>query len=181
MLAVQPFRGLNILTISALLSFVPGSETKKGIDSMRDLLFRCSMLLLVITFTGSAILPLVLKTKAMTDYSPAQFKLPVRNETTERHAYRLEVDTYQVPELRPCSEPNRNWQAGHRRESYPIPRGWSIRMDPSELQLRPGEEQTITVDVDAPDGFRGRQCFNVNAIYENDRLAGGVTLYVESP
>jgi hypothetical protein len=115
-------------------------------------------------------------------HSPAQFKFPVRNETTERQVYRLEVDTYAIPELLPCSEPNRDWdwEARHRRGTHPIPRGWSIRMDPSELLLQPGEEQTITVDVDAPDGFRGRQSFNVNAFDDHNRLAGGVTLNVES-
>ena len=45
--------------------------------------------------------------------------------------------------------------------------------------LEPGGEQTITVDVTAPDGFSGEQAFNVNA-FAGESLVGGVTLTVHS-
>ena len=44
---------------------------------MRDSTFRCAMLLLVIALTGSAILPLVRKTKAMTDSSTPKLSLDI--------------------------------------------------------------------------------------------------------
>jgi hypothetical protein len=36
----------------------------------------------------------------------------------------------------------------------------------------------VTVEVKAPDGFEGRQAFNVNAL-AGDELVGGVTLIAE--
>jgi hypothetical protein len=47
-----------------------------------------------------------------------------------------------------------------------------------ELQLEPGAEQLVTVEITAPDGFAGRQTLNINA-FDGARPDGGVTLYVE--
>jgi len=112
-------------------------------------------------------------------HSPAKFEFLVRNATMEPHAYRLEVDTYRIPELPPCDQPQGGWETRHSRRAYAIPPGWSVRVDPGEVPLLPGEERTIRIDVEAPEGFRGRQQFNVNAFHDGDLLAGGVTLYVE--
>jgi hypothetical protein len=49
---------------------------------------------------------------------------------------------------------------------------------PEELALDAREQQQVTVDVIAPDGFLGRQAINVNA-FAGERLVGGVTLYVD--
>jgi hypothetical protein len=46
------------------------------------------------------------------------------------------------------------------------------------MVLAPGEAIEVTVDITAPDGFGGRQAFNVNARI-GDGLLGGVTLYVD--
>ena len=51
-------------------------------------------------------------------------------------------------------------------------------IEPQKTSLKPGEQIDVTVDVTAPDNFAGRQAINVNA-FDGDRLAGGVTLYVE--
>jgi hypothetical protein len=59
-----------------------------------------------------------------------------------------------------------------------VPAGWQVNLDPAELTLAPGEQVEATAEVIAPDGFSGRQAFNVNAL-ENAALRGGVTLYAE--
>lgn len=123
----------------------------------------------------------------------AQFRFPVRNPARQRRVLRLEADGYRIPPQRPC-EPERWGQTPemtraeieeHRRELvlrhdrrlFPVPAGWRVEISPRELVLAAEEEQTVTVDITAPDGFRGGQSFNVNA-FDGDRLVGGVTLHV---
>ena len=38
-------------------------------------------------------------------HSPADFTFELRNDTRRAQTYRFEVDTYQIPEPRPCGEP----------------------------------------------------------------------------
>jgi uncharacterized membrane protein len=59
-----------------------------------------------------------------------------------------------------------------------VPEDWTIEIEPQSVSLEPGEQVEVTVDVTAPDNFAGRQAINVNA-FDDDRLVGGVTLYVE--
>jgi hypothetical protein len=54
-----------------------------------------------------------------------------------------------------------------------------VTIQPQVLQLDAGESRQVTVDVVAPDGFQGQQALNVAAL-DGQRLAGGVTLLVES-
>jgi hypothetical protein len=68
--------------------------------------------------------------------------------------------------------------ARHSRSRHPVPPGWRIVVDPPELVLRPGQLNEVTVSVTSPDGFAGRQGFNVNG-FVGERPLGGVTLYVE--
>ncbi|MBL8222799.1 MAG: hypothetical protein JNL62_26405 [Bryobacterales bacterium] len=112
-------------------------------------------------------------------HSPAEFRFPLRNDMERPQAFRLEVDTYTIPEPPPCGRDREDWKARHDRSAYRVPQGWRVEFDQDEVSLLPGEERTIRVVVDAPDDFRGRQAFNVNAVYGEGRLAGGVTLYVE--
>jgi hypothetical protein len=53
-----------------------------------------------------------------------------------------------------------------------------VTIDPAQMQLDAGEAREVTVDVTAPDGFRGRQAINVHA-FAGQQIVGGVTLYVE--
>ncbi len=53
-----------------------------------------------------------------------------------------------------------------------------VRTEALDALLRP-ETRLVTVDITAPDGFHGRQTLNVSAL-DGERLAGGVTLTVES-
>lgn len=124
----------------------------------------------------------------------AAFVVPVRNPDRRRRTIRLEADTYQIPERRPCVRPTlprskaldgieasvrqRALIERHGRDRFPLPEGWRVSIEPRELRLGPGAQQSVIVDVTAPDGFRGRQAINVNA-FDEHRLIGGVTLYVD--
>lgn len=125
----------------------------------------------------------------------AAFTFPVRNDTMLDQVLRLEVDSYRLPPRPSCdresladsprmtaaeiAEHQRDARARHGRDQSPVPTGWRVEIVPRELRLSPGHQQDVTVDINAPDGFSGRQHFNVNA-FDGTRLAGGVTLYVES-
>lgn len=124
----------------------------------------------------------------------AAFTFPVRNEIGIRRILTLETDFYELgprPRCRekqnPAREPRlspdeviqlrRAAQLEHRRGAFPVAPGWIIKLNPTEIALAPGEETFVTVDVTAPDSFKGKQAINVNA-FADDQLAGGVTLYV---
>ena len=66
----------------------------------------------------------------------------------------------------------------HNRADWPIPAGWRVRVQPDQVQLAPSKSAEITVDITSPDGFRGRQVVNVNAL-DGSELVGGVSLSVE--
>jgi hypothetical protein len=128
-------------------------------------------------------------------HSPAEFKFQLRNNTRRRQKFDIDVDTYRIPPRDPCpptgtpgkKDPNtappgtaNNVPPKHRRENYPVPPGWSVKLDPAGPTLDPDEEITVQVAITPPDAFTGRQPFNVNAFHSKG-LAGGVTLFVERP
>jgi len=124
----------------------------------------------------------------------AAFTFPVRNDSLWGQTLRLELDAYSIPAQRRC-DPDQPAEtpalsereiaahrhdalARHDRQAFPVPEGWRVALEPRELQLRPGDERMVNVDITAPDGFLGRQALNVNA-FDGARLMGGVTLYVD--
>jgi hypothetical protein len=129
-------------------------------------------------------------------HSPAAFTFELRNDTRHHQTYRFELDTYSIPRRDPCSdrpapptktvpprqEPGTVNQVPpkHAREHYPVPAGWSVKLEPAAPALDPGAAITVQVAITPPDGFTGRQPFNVNA-FHREGLAGGVTLLVERP
>lgn len=111
----------------------------------------------------------------------ADFAFPVRNEADFGRAIRMEVDGYAIPPLPECQpqpEP-RDRTGGPQHHDYPQPAGWTVEVNPPELQLGPGEQQTVAVHISAPDGFTGIQAFNVHALASGAPI-GGVTLYARS-
>jgi hypothetical protein len=119
------------------------------------------------------------------------FLVPVRNNTTRRQSFTMHADAYQMParlacppqrDRRPTDEEKERLRQQalrhHRADSHSIPVGWEVTVAPRELLLEADEQQDVTVEVTAPDGFRGRQSFNLNA-FAGSRLTGGVTLTVE--
>jgi hypothetical protein len=125
----------------------------------------------------------------------ASFTFPVRNDGLATRGLRLEADAYRVPP-RPRCDPEdkapsprltreerarrrRETLARHGRATFPVPDDWRVEISPTELSLEPGEEREASVDITAPDGFTGRQAFNVNA-FDGSTLVGGVTLEVEA-
>lgn len=134
-------------------------------------------------------------------HSPAQFTFMLRNDGTERRAFRFETDGYRLPGPRPCDDVRRPtdadlrdravrpaaWRvtptldarvrARHDRAAHPLPEGWRVALDPPEAVLAPGEVRSIRVDATPPAGFTGTQPINVRAVH-GDTPAGGVTLLV---
>lgn len=122
----------------------------------------------------------------------ASFVVPVRNDAPARRLLRLEMDAYTMGEPAPCPPPGddatdpldereerrRRSRARHARGAHPVPPGWTVALDSEELALSPGEQVDVNVEVIAPDGFEGRQTFNVNA-FAGETLVGGVTLVAE--
>jgi hypothetical protein len=115
----------------------------------------------------------------------AQFTFPVANRVRTARRVTLRADAYDIPEAGPCGSGEeaaalrRRRVASQQIGAQTWPSGWNVTITPSSLDLQPGEEQTVTVDVEAPDGFVGAQSFNVNASADGT-LIGGVTLTVHS-
>ncbi len=137
--------------------------------------------------------------------SPADFEFPVRNEDTIRKLIRMVADAYIIPQPIDCREKPEKKQSDkkyqkHRRldvfippleeeadwtfarvrhgvEAFPIPQGWDVNIEPVELLLNPGQQQTVKVSITPPVGFEGEKSFNINAMHGN-ALIGGVTLSV---
>ena len=110
--------------------------------------------------------------------SPAEFTFTLRNKTERIRRYRFDVDAYQIPALPRCQDAAADGDAKlrtHRREMYPVPAGFAVQINPSMPTLNPAESVLITVTVEPPGGFVGRQAINVNAFHEQG-FAGGVTL-----
>jgi hypothetical protein len=111
-------------------------------------------------------------------HSPAVFEFTLHNDTRIAHRYHFEVDAYQLPPLTRCEDVRPDDAASlrrHRRESHPVPAGFSVQVQPPAPVLAPGASLKINVSVDPPAGFIGRQAINVHAFHEQG-FAGGVTL-----
>lgn len=121
----------------------------------------------------------------------AAFAVPIRNDGPLRRRLALEVDAYRIPPRRPCppeddhgtgprerEERRRRARALHARGGHPVSEGWTVAVQPEHVTLAAGEQTEVSVAVTAPDGFEGRQTFNLNAL-AGEQLAGGVTLTVE--
>jgi hypothetical protein len=128
----------------------------------------------------------------------ATFTFPVRNDTAVGQRLLLEADIYAIPRRHPCAEPGRTeqrtaddeiarrereTQSLHDRGKHALPAGWRVEIQPNDFALAPDQEQQVTVDITAADGFSGRQGINIHAFdvlmdRAHPRLTGGVTLYV---
>lgn len=111
-------------------------------------------------------------------HSPAEFKFTLRNNTRRIHRYRFELDAYQIPALPKCEDARPDREARlrlHRRAMHPVPTGFALQITPPTPTLNPDESALITVTIEPPAGFLGKQPINVNAFHEQG-FAGGVTL-----
>ncbi|MFD4247358.1 hypothetical protein ACFWP3_38105 [Streptomyces sp. NPDC058525] len=136
--------------------------------------------------------------------SPARVTFALRNAASVRRQFVLEADTYRLM-TRECdegykrqfagggrstriAESRARWDWARRTQAYgdfPVPRGWSVRITPSEPVLEPGEELTVEVVIE-PDtpGFSGEKVFNVHGFSVGPggtrQLVGGVTIMVRT-
>jgi hypothetical protein len=120
--------------------------------------------------------------------SPATFTFQVRNQEEKKRAYRMEADTYTLPELTDCGERPigrqdnvQKWkevQALHNRANHPVPPDWTVAFTPPAVTLQPDEDVDLTVAITPPAGFTGQKAFNLHAVMDNGVYAGGVTVYV---
>jgi len=113
----------------------------------------------------------------------AAFTFPVRNDQDRTRHLRFALDAYAIPALEPCSDevaPARQERTRRRHDprAWRIPEGWRVVVDPESVDLAGQASVDVTVDITAPDGFRGQQVINVSAL-EDSVLLGGVSLYVE--
>jgi hypothetical protein len=123
----------------------------------------------------------------------AMVTVPVRNPSSERHKIVLRLDAYKLPVLSDCGQlpiannprPSPDTVVRRLREivaaanpaRFPVPVGWTVTLDPAELSLEGGEQRNVVVDVTAPDGFIGRQTFNVTG-FAGQTPISGVTLTI---
>lgn len=115
--------------------------------------------------------------------SPAVFAFTLRNESDRPQRYRFDVDGYVLPEQPSCGAGEGERErvarlARHRQGQHPLPAGWDVDLEPSHPHLEVGQSITVRATITPPAGFRGEQAVNVNAFFDDDRLAGGVTLRV---
>jgi hypothetical protein len=117
----------------------------------------------------------------------AATQFPVRNPAERARLVRLEIDNYRIPDPIACPPDasereleahRRAMLTRHQRSAWAIPEGWRVVVEPREVHLGAGATASISVDITAPDEFRGREVFNVNA-FDGPELLGGVTLYVD--
>jgi hypothetical protein len=112
-------------------------------------------------------------------HSPAVFTFKLRNDLPLKRHYHFELDAYQIPSLPRCDDatPAANKLRLHRRSAHPVPAGFAVQIQPPTVTLDPGTSIEITVSVEPPSAFVGRQPINVNVFHEQG-YAGGVTLTI---
>jgi hypothetical protein len=135
--------------------------------------------------------------------SPAAFSFAIRNPDERHHRFSFSVDGYAIPEQLACEAVERpgrrelyrrsvqpaaarltpqlgeDIRRRHDRSAYPLPDGWAVQFEPSEVELNAGEQAAVRVSVKPPPGFQGRQPVNVH-VADGDKVTGGVTLIVEA-
>jgi hypothetical protein len=143
-------------------------------------------------------------------HSPAEFQFTLRNDASVRRRFVLEADTYHLPEPVPCDPADRppfmidpaergaappgsrlaesraRWKRELGRQGYglfPVPAGWTVAIQPDQLELTAREERVIRISIEATGpGASPPASFNVHGFGlrgDGTRdLVGGVTLHV---
>lgn len=123
-----------------------------------------------------------------TAHSPAIFHFSLKNNNDKPDHFHFEIDTYKLPPQTECKtkiDPrltkDLKWkqiQDLHRKQDFPVPIGWSIELNPSQVTLQPGQSIDVEASFEPPSGFTGEQVFNIHAISRQGQQIGGVTLTV---
>lgn len=124
-------------------------------------------------------------------HSPATFSFKLRNNTTKQNRYRFETDTYSLQTPPACEPKKQNRKIISRKQkleklkstnnisNFPVPSGWTVVLNPDHPTLLPNEEIDIHVSISPPVSFAGKMPFNINAYYNKNDFALGVTLIVQ--
>lgn len=109
--------------------------------------------------------------------SPVPFEFTLRNDGKKPRRYRFDVTAYTL-RRQPCkgTDPRKRLER-HRRGNHPVPAGWTVAISPETPTLDPGASVPVGVVITPPNGFKGREDFNIDAFDQNGP-AGGVTLTV---
>jgi len=109
--------------------------------------------------------------------SPVPFQFTLQNDGRQTRRYRFDVTAYALAR-QPCERNGRRKRLeAHRREKHGIPVGWKVNIDPEAATLDPAASTVVDVVITPPDGFVGREAFNIDA-FDQFGPAGGVTLTV---
>lgn len=110
-------------------------------------------------------------------HSPATFTFELRNDDRVRHAYRFAEDSYELRRHRCEDDGQGDVRRLHGRDNHPVPPGWTVTVVPDGPVLAPDEHVDVSVTVDPPSAWTGRQTVNVNVFHEGG-FAGGMTFVV---
>jgi hypothetical protein len=137
--------------------------------------------------------------------SPVRFSFRVRNVASVARDIAFEIDAYALPTQPPCqgrddarfgrqerfgsrlAESRARWAWAlevQSRERYPVPEGWSVTIEPPNINLAAGAEAIVDVVIEARDAtLRDPRPFNIHGFAidpssEGRRHIGGVTLVV---
>jgi len=99
---------------------------------------------------------------------------------------RLAIDAYRLPSAPRCPDTFkerqsidylRRLQSQNDVQQFPVPAYLNARLSHQQVELAPGEQIEVVLEMDPPPGGSGTQTVNVHA-YEGDALLGGITAYV---
>jgi hypothetical protein len=102
---------------------------------------------------------------------------PTKKDSDHKYPERNRLDVFV-----PLTEEEADWtlaRVKHGVDVYTIPHDWEVQINPEEMLLEPGQQQTVKVIIAPPEGFQGERSFNVNAMHAS-ALVGGVTLTVSN-
>ncbi|HKS21285.1 MAG TPA: hypothetical protein VJZ76_00695 [Thermoanaerobaculia bacterium] len=134
-------------------------------------------------------------------HSPALFDFEVFNGDVVSKTVTLVADAFKIPDPVDCEElvlaqertkegdaddqkdARAEWCVSiarrHDPAQFPVPQGWTVKIEPQTFDLLPEHTQQVHVEITPPDSFHGIQPININGFDQNQQMLGGVTLYTQ--
>jgi len=111
----------------------------------------------------------------------------VGNHGISGKQYTLAMDAYRLPERPLSSESHRDrgslthlrrLQRANDVRSFPVPESFGAKLSRTQIELTPGQEVEIEIELTPPPASSELHAVNVN-VFEGEHLVGGVTAYVK--